>query len=129
MNFDEFLYAVGERGGPMEPAHADQAVRTVLATLGQRLAGGEPKDLASQLPPELQDTLTAHTGEAEIGDDVEDFCRRVAEREGWNCTPGEALTHAQAVFGTLATFVSAGEIEDLKAQLPAGYAALFARAA
>jgi hypothetical protein len=29
--------------------------RTVLARLGQRLAGGEAKDLAAQLPVELQD--------------------------------------------------------------------------
>jgi uncharacterized protein (DUF2267 family) len=129
MKYREFLKAVAERGGPTEPAHADQAAKAVLAALGQRLAGGKPKDLASQLPLELQETLTAHSGEPDIGDDVEDFCRRVVEREGWNCTPGEALTHAQAVFGTIATLVSAGEIEDLKSQLPAGYAAPFARAA
>jgi uncharacterized protein (DUF2267 family) len=129
MNYDEFLTAVAERGGPADRAHSDQATRSVLATLGQRLAGGEPHDLASQLPVELQHTLTEHTGPAETSDDVDDFCRRLADREGRNCTPEQALTHAQAVLGTIASFVSSGEIEDLKAQLPAAYAALFGPAA
>lgn len=39
--------------------------------------------------------------------------------------PEEALTHARAVLGTIATFVLTGEIRDLRAQLPTGYAALF----
>lgn len=97
----------------------------MLATLGQRLAGQEANDLASQLPVELQATLTQHTGPAEIGDDVDDFCRRVAEREGRDCTPEQALAPSQAVLGTITSFVSAGEINDLKSQLPAGYAVLF----
>ncbi|ASU80069.1 DUF2267 domain-containing protein [Actinopolyspora erythraea] len=51
--------------------------------------------------------------------------RRVADREGAVATPETALTHAQAVLGTMAEFVSAGEVDDLRSQLPAGYAPLF----
>lgn len=125
MNYDEFIKTMSRQGGPTDREHADEAAKVVLATLGQRLAGQEPRDLASQLPKELQKPLTQHAGEAEVGDDLDDFLRRVADREGRGCDPEQALAHAQAVFGTMASFVSAGEIRDLRAQLPAGYAPLF----
>lgn len=125
MQYDEFLAAVGDHGGPAERGHANQACKVVLDALGRRLAGHEPHDLASQLPVELQDPLLSHTGAAETSDDLDDFLRRVADREGFGCSPDEALQHARAVLGTVATFVSAGEIQDLRAQLPAGYSPLF----
>lgn len=127
MKYDEFLARVSEQGGPAESGHADAAAKQILAALGQRLAGREPHDLASQLPAELQDPLLRPTSQAEIGDDLDDFLRRVADREGHGCSPEQALTHARAVLGTIASFVSAGEIQDLRAQLPTGYAPLFER--
>lgn len=126
MNYDEFVAEVGKHGGPSEREHADQAAKIVLATLGQRLAGREPHNLASQLPSELQHPLLQHDGvAAEIGDDLDAFLRRVSDREGRGCSTEQALAHARAVLGTMASFVSAGEIQDLRSQLPAGYAALF----
>lgn len=123
--YDEFLASVEQHGGPTDRDHADQASKVVIATIGQRLAGREPQNLASQLPQELQAPLLQHTGAAETTDDLDDFLRRVADREGQGCGPEQALSHAQAVFGTMGTFVSAGEIEDLRSQLPAGYGPLF----
>lgn len=126
MNYDEFLARVGQHGGPTDRAHADQASKIVLATLGQRLAGREPHNLASQLPGELQHPLLQHDGvAAEIGDDLDDFLRRISDREGRGCNTEDALAHARAVLGTMASFISAGEIQDLRSQLPAGYAAVF----
>lgn len=125
MQYDEFLKHVREHGGPHDREHADAATKQILAAIGQRLAGNEPHDLASQLPPELQEPLLRNTASAEIGDDLDDFLRRVAEREGYDCNPEDALTHSRAVMGTIAGFVSKGEIEDLRSQLPAGYAPLF----
>ena len=125
MNYDEFLTRVGQQTDLNDRTHADSAAKQVLAALGQRLAGNEPRDLASQLPPELQDPLLRPTGEAEIGDDLDDFLHRIADREGRGCDTEQALTHARAVLGTIAGFVSAGEIQDLRAQLPTGYAPLF----
>lgn len=125
MKYDEFLNQVRQRGGPVEREHADAAAKQILAALGQRLVGNEPHDLASQLPAELKDPLLRRTGDAEIGDELDDFLRRVADREGHGCSSEEALTHAQAVLSTIADFVSAGEIQDLRSQLPAGYAPLF----
>lgn len=125
MQYEQFLAQVSDYGGPSSRDHADAAAKQILAALGQRLAGREPHELASQLPPELQDPLLRHTSEAEIGDDLDDFLRRVAEREGHGCDPEQAFTHARAVLGTIASFVSESEIQDLRSQLPAGYAPLF----
>lgn len=125
MKYDEFLAAVASRGGPTDREHAETATRTVLEDLGKRLAGNEPHDLASQLPSELQEPLLQHNGEAETNDDLDAFLRRVAEHEGRGCNPEQALAHARAVLATIASFVSAGEISDLRAQLPTGFAPLF----
>lgn len=125
MRYDEFLVAVERHGGPSDREHADQATRTVLSDLGKRLAGHEPRDLASQLPTELQDTLLQHDGAQETTDDVDDFLRRVADHEGRGCSPEQALEHAQAVFMTMADFVSEGELDEVRSQLPAGFAPLF----
>lgn len=125
MDYDGFLAAVGNHGGPTDREHADAASKAILAGLGQRLAGGEPRDLASQLPVELQHPLIQHTGSAENTDDVQEFLTRIAERESYGCTREQAHTHAQAVLGTLASFVSRGELDDLRRQLPSGYAELF----
>lgn len=125
MRYDEFLVAVARQGGPSDREHADEAARTVLSDLGKRLVGNEPHDLASQLPTELQQSLLQHDGEQETDDDLDAFLRRVAEHEGRGCDPEQALAHARAVLSTMASFVSTGEIADLRSQLPAGFAPLF----
>lgn len=125
MNYNEFLTRVGQNGGPTEHNHADAASKQVLATLGQRLDGREPRDLASQLPAELQSPLLEHVGAAETTDDLDDFLHRVADREGYGCTTEAALAHSRAVLGTIAGFVSTGEIHDLRSQLPTGFKPLF----
>ncbi|WP_046468818.1 DUF2267 domain-containing protein [Allosalinactinospora lopnorensis] len=125
MQYDEFIAHLRRNSDISTREEADTAARIVLATLGQRLAGNEPRDLASQLPPELQEPLLQHVGPAEVPDDVDDFLRRVADREGPGTSPDQALGHTRAVLTTIASFVSQGEIEDLRAQLPAGYAPLF----
>lgn len=125
MRYDEFLAAVAQHGGPADRDHADVATRTVLEDLGKRLVGNEPQNLASQLPEEMKQPLLRHSGEPETGDDLDAFLRRVAEHEGRGCDPEQALAHARAVLSSMAGFVSAGEISDLRSQLPAGFATLF----
>lgn len=53
MQFHEFLGQVQNRAQLSSLADAEIAVRATLTTLAERLAGGEPKDLASQLPEPL----------------------------------------------------------------------------
>ena len=80
-----------ERAG-VDEDWAEKAVRAALNTLAQRLAGGEPHDLASQLPEELKETVELTTGEgAGIRWDAHEFVAKVAAREG--CSPEQAREH------------------------------------
>lgn len=99
---------------------AERAVRATLRTLGERLAGGEPFDLASQLPAELADELPVLGPGEPFG--LDEFYRRVAEREGTDLE--EARRHARAVMAVLRKAVTAGEFDDVLAQLPKEYAEL-----
>lgn len=125
MNYDEFLATVRRRTALPDNAEAEQTTRIVLSTLGQRLAGQEPRDLADQLPEQLKDPLLERTGSAENRDNFDDFLERIADQEGPGSNPDLAREHAHAVVGTMAQFVSRGELEDLRSQLPSSYAPLF----
>jgi len=122
LDFDEFIKQI-QRTGPVrhpqarragDPGHPGGA--------GERLACGEPSDLAAQLSGELAE-LARYDGPAESFDTAE-FYRRVADREGAGCTPGRAREHAMAVMSTVVDQVSEGERGDLAAQLPADYGEL-----
>jgi uncharacterized protein (DUF2267 family) len=110
---------VRERSG-LDKEQAEKAVRATLNTLAERLKGGEPKDLASQLPEELKETvlLTAGRGSG-MHIPAPDFVEIVADRE--NAPPDEARKHIQAVMATLRDAVSEGEFEDVMAQLSPDY--------
>jgi uncharacterized protein (DUF2267 family) len=122
----EFLAAVRDRGEYVSQAEAERASRTVLSALAARLAGGEAKDLAAQLPPELQPAiLDAERPGGPWAAGEQEFLTRLAEELG--ATPETARWDASAVLSTLAEAVSGGELNQLLTQLPAGYAPLFGR--
>lgn len=125
MQYNEFINAVMDRGGAVDRDTAQSVTHIVLADLGQRLEGGEAKDLAEQLPQELAQAVTERSASAPVGDDADDFLRRVADHLGAGTDPGEARIHVISVFSTLAKAVSTGEIDDLRSQLPAGFAPFF----
>lgn len=125
MKYDELIAQVRQTATTLETnEQAESATRTVLTDLGKRLGNNEASDLAAQLPPELKGILTDNSDNSGTVDDLDDFLRRVAEHEEAGTTPEEALDHAAAVFLTLAQFVSAGELDDLKSQLPASFSQL-----
>lgn len=123
VKYDEFIATVRERGEYADRHEAEQVTRAVLGVLGERLAGGEPKDLAAQLPEELQDSLLEVPGAAAFG--VEEFLRRVAER--LPATNETARWDASAVLSTVADAVSGGQLNQVLSQLPSGYAELFGK--
>ena len=125
MQYGEMINNVIERGGPSDRETAKQVTQIVVADLGQRLTGDEANDLAAQLPEELKDAAAEHSAAEPVTDDVDDFLRRVAGHLGQGADPEQARRHVQAVFATLAGAVSAGEIGDLRSQLPAGFGPLF----
>ena len=119
MQFNEFLGEVRERTQLPTTGHALAATRATLETLGERLAGGEPKDLASQLPQGIAHFVIAHHASTMLTGqhfDLREFLARVGRREG---VPAEiAARHAQAVLEVVKEAVSPGEIEQVRAQLP-----------
>ncbi|HKC29030.1 MAG TPA: DUF2267 domain-containing protein [Jatrophihabitans sp.] len=121
MKEHEIIAAVRRTAGLSDPESAKRAVKATLSVLGRRLAGGEPKDLASQLPPAIAEALPREGPGERFG--IEEFYRRVAEAEG---VPIEtAREHAQAVAAVLKDAVTEGELDDVLAQLPAEYEELF----
>lgn len=119
MQYGEFMKDVRERAG-VDEDRAEKAVRATLNTLAQRLAGGEPHDLASQLPEELKQTVELTTGEgAGIGWDADEFVAKVAAREG--CSPERAREHVRAIFAALRDAVTPGEFDDITSQLDRSY--------
>jgi len=123
VKYDEFIAQVQRRADLKTKNEAVQAIRAVLETLGERLAGGEPKDLAAQLPTEFASYLQQPLAGAGVPFTLDDFFMRVAEREGSELA--EATFHARVVLGLVAEVVTMGEIENIRAQLPAEFRQLF----
>jgi uncharacterized protein (DUF2267 family) len=118
----QFATLVQEAAGIDDP-HAARAIAATLATLAERLDPGEARDLASEVPPEFAAWLATDTPAARFG--VDQFIRRVAEREGVDAASAER--DARAVFAALGHAVSPGELADAAAQLPQEFATLLPR--
>ena len=123
MQYPELLRRVEEQIATAHPDDdtrraAEVAITATLETLNERLTGGEAEDLAAQLPKEVQPALRPKTEEAEAFS-LEEFYRRVAEREGVDIET--ARIDAEAVMRTLREAVTPGELDDVLAQLPAEF--------
>jgi uncharacterized protein (DUF2267 family) len=123
MKHDEFIGRVQHLAQLSSRGDAERATWATLQTLGERLAGGEAKDFASQLPPVL--AAYALSGYAGLGErfSVQEFFQRVSDREGEDVP--RAAHHARAVIEVLQEAITKGEIDDICAQLPSEYNQLF----
>ncbi len=121
MDYHHFIDQVQARAHLASSDEALKATRATLETLGERLQGGEPGDLASQLPSEIKSFL----GEEGKGENfgLEEFLDRVTRREG--IEKPAARSHARAVLSVVQEAVSEGELEDVRGQLPREYDPLF----
>ncbi|MBM7489588.1 uncharacterized protein (DUF2267 family) [Micromonospora luteifusca] len=114
MQYAEFIQSVATRP-KMSPTLAEPITRATLATLAERLSGGQARDLAVQLPEGLRGDLRKPDEEAEPFE-LPEFFERVQQRaavEFQTATDG-----VRAVLDTLRDAVSAKEYEDSIAQLP-----------
>ncbi|WP_433032280.1 DUF2267 domain-containing protein [Actinomycetospora sp. CA-053990] len=116
MQEHEFVSAVKESLDLPDNNSAERAVKATLTVLGQRLEGGEAKDLASQLPGGLADALPNEGGGERF--DVDTFYQRIAEQEGDGVTVAQARQHARAIAKGLETALTDGEWQNFTSQLP-----------
>ena len=124
MKYDEFIKEVQTRGHIESREEAERATRATLETLAERLAGGEPHDLASQLPPKLAEHLRYEGEETANPFSLEEFFKRVNDKEEGVDLP-RAVYHARVVIEVLGEAVTKGEMEHISSQLPAEYDPLF----
>jgi uncharacterized protein (DUF2267 family) len=121
MTFHDFIGKVQNRTRLGTSGEAVRATRATMEVLGQRLFGGEAKDLAAQLPEEIGVYLTSN-GESEAFG-LDEFYRRVGKKEGVDLPV--AVHHARSVMSVVQEACSPGELEDVRAQLPDEYDSLF----
>src|SRR4051794_40565286 len=113
VDYDGFVTTVQQKAG-VSRERAERAIQATLETLAERLSAGEARDLPEELPDEIAGWLHTTSGPEPFR--VDEFLRRVAEREGTDVETAE--THARAVFAALGRTLSDGEIADMTAELP-----------
>lgn len=122
MDYEAFIDVV-RTAAALDRDDAERATRATLQTLAERIDRGEARALATRLPPELAPWVATTTSAERF--DVDEFVRRVAQREGVD--EPIAYRHIRAVFDALARAVGPDELADVAAQLPKDYAALLPR--
>jgi uncharacterized protein (DUF2267 family) len=106
-----------------------QATAAVLRALRDRLTPEEADQAVAQLPQELKDLWTGGASSARRPTKVrrKEFLERV-RRDGGLKSIGQAEIVTDAVFAGLKEQLSAGEADDIIAQLPRDLKALWVRA-
>jgi uncharacterized protein (DUF2267 family) len=121
MKYNEFIGNVQNRARLGTQGEAVRATRATLEVLGERLFGGEAKDLAAQLPEEIGVYLKQDGESDAFG--LSKFYELVSDREGVDLP--EAVHHARSVISVVKEAVTAGELDDVRGQLPQEYDDLF----
>ena len=118
--FERFITAV-RLGAGADRREAESAAQAVLATLFERISGGQADDVAQRLRLPggfLPGTLTLRNRPADrFG--LDEFLRRVAERE--NVDEDVARAHTTTVLNALRLVVPRKEFADTVDQLPAEF--------
>lgn len=141
INFDKyaqegnlFVKNLAEKlGHPNEVARTGILLRAVLHTLRDRITIGESLNMMAQLPMFLKavyvedwkysEQPTKISTMEEFSEEVEKHQEQYGEQEfSWKKSTEELV---QIILGELATYISQGEFEDIKSQLPEGLYALF----
>ena len=123
MQYEEFVDRVRRRAELDSFDEAEGAIRATLTSLGDYLAGGAGRDLASQLPQGLAEPLRQQPPDRSKIFSLNDFVQLVGEKEGVEFE--EASVHARAVMGVLGEAVTKGEMDDVRRQFPSEFDPLF----
>lgn len=118
MHYQEFVNRVNERIHEEVPGETEFAIQATLATLGECVSGKDAERLASGLPVELAAQLEAgNYAQKARSFSLEEFYRRIAEREGALCVEGSTV-RARAVMTVLYETVIGEELASIKRLLP-----------
>lgn len=121
MQYDDFIGKVQHLARLGSVGDTVRAARATLEVLGERLHGGEAKDLAAQLPEEIGAYLERDGSSETFG--VKAFYQKVSEKEGVDLPV--AIHHARSVVSVVKEAVSAGQMDHVRGQLPQEYDDLF----
>lgn len=121
MTFDQFIGQVQHRAQLGSEGDALIAIEATLQTLAERLNAGEAKDLAAQLPRALG--IYFRVPQHSVRMSLNEFFATVSLREQTHLPA--SIHHARVVIEVLQEAVSRGEIDDVRAQLPAEWSELF----
>jgi uncharacterized protein (DUF2267 family) len=122
---DEFHANVRDRAEYASHEEAAHVTRLTLARLGERLTGGQAKNLAAQLPAELQPPLLQAAATPATSSGIHEFLRQLAG--DLNATEETARWDASAVLTTLAEAINGSQLNQIPSQLPAEFALLFGK--
>lgn len=130
MQYDAFIQRIQEYADLETQAEAVALTKAVLATLGERLYRTERDELAAQLPNGVKEFLFAerdrgNTRQVVQRFSLEEFYNRVSARA--EIGRPDAIRQAKAVMAVLQEAVSAGEVQDVMAELPDEFTELFQR--
>lgn len=123
MNYGDLTANVRDRLALSSQDDADGATMSVLIALAARLTDEEGADLAAQFPDEIGDRIRTAAGTESYGidgflDRVRDFLD-LGDRD-------EAARNAREVLAEVNKLVTAGEMNDVFAQLPDEFSDMFA---
>lgn len=114
MQYTEFLEQVARQAN-LSTEDAEALTRATLRVLAERITGGEAKDLAAQLPPDLDGEL-AGAAEPEQKMSFAEFEQRVQA-----LLPGDTDGVAggvRVVFSVVSQAVTPGQFDDVVSHLP-----------
>lgn len=128
MEYIGFISRVQKYGGLESFDDAVRFTEAVLETLGERLYRTESSDLAAQLPKGLKKFIYEKQPPEQSRNEVkrfslEEFYNRVCARARVGYP--DAVRQSKAVMTVLQEAVSAGELEDIKNELPHEFHKLF----
>lgn len=123
MQFHEFVGEVQHLARLDSTGNAMRAIAATLETLGERLHGDEADSLGAQLPYALAAYLRLARQKEAF--DLDEFFKRIAEREGAGVDLPDAAHHARVVIAVLEKAITPGEWADARAQLPDEWDPLF----
>lgn len=125
MQHGQILDAVARRAELESPDVAESATVGTLETLGEHLSAGEAEQIAAELPDDLAVSVVARSDETPEAFSVDEFVRRVREREGVGVDDAEAMIHVRAVMAALVDAGLSNELREAREQLPNEYASIF----